>query len=118
MAMRKAADLYPGKSKADVLIELAEPHPGEPWGGAGSRRLGSVLMGNEENVPRVLSGLAVPPSGSLEATGSPFEPYRLADCAGETIRPAAAFFAELVACGWPLKLRGCRDQALDPRTSQ
>jgi hypothetical protein len=58
-------------------------------------------MGNEENVPRVLSGLVVPPSGSLEATGNPFEPYRLVDGAGETIRPAAAFFAELAACGRP-----------------
>ncbi|WP_427136433.1 tyrosine-type recombinase/integrase [Pseudarthrobacter sp. S9] len=58
-------------------------------------------MGNEENVPRVLSGLVVPPSGSLEATGNPFEPYRLVDGSGETIGSAAAFFAELVACGRP-----------------
>lgn len=31
-------------------------------------------MGNEENVPRVLSGLVVPPSGALKAMGNPFEP--------------------------------------------
>ena len=58
-------------------------------------------MVNEENVPRVLSELVVPPSGALKATGNPFEPYRLVDGAGETIGPAAAFFAELVACGRP-----------------
>jgi hypothetical protein len=58
-------------------------------------------MVNEENVPRLLSGLVVPPSGSLEATGDPFEPYRLVDGSGETVRPAAAFFAELLACGRP-----------------
>ena len=58
-------------------------------------------MVNEEHAPRVLSDLVVPPSGALKATGDPFEPYRLVDGAGETIRPAAAFFAELVACGRP-----------------
>ena len=58
-------------------------------------------MRNEKNVPRALSGLVVPLTGALEAAGDPFEPYRLADCAGETIGPAAAFFAELVACGRP-----------------
>lgn len=56
-------------------------------------------MGNEENVPRVLSELVVPLSGALKSTGVPFEPYRLVDGAGETIGPVEAFFAELVACG-------------------
>jgi hypothetical protein len=58
-------------------------------------------MVNEEIVPRVLSGLVVPPSGALKATGNPFEPYRLVDGAGKTIGPAAVFFSELVACGRP-----------------
>ncbi len=43
----------------------------------------------------------MPPSGALKATGHPFEPYRLVDGSGATIGPAAAFFAELVACGRP-----------------
>lgn len=58
-------------------------------------------MVNEENMPRVLSELMVPPSGALTATGNPFEPYRLVDGVGSTIEPAAAFFSELVACGRP-----------------
>lgn len=56
-------------------------------------------MDNQVNVPRVLSGLEVPLSGALVATGEPFEPFRLVDASGETIRPAAAYFAELLACG-------------------
>ncbi|WP_427132163.1 site-specific integrase [Pseudarthrobacter sp. S9] len=56
---------------------------------------------NEEHIPRVLSELVVPPSGALKTTGNPFEPYRLVDGAGETVGPAAAFFAELVARGRP-----------------
>ena len=43
----------------------------------------------------------MPPVGALKASGNPFEPYWLVDGAGETITPAAAFFAELVACGRP-----------------
>jgi site-specific recombinase XerD len=58
-------------------------------------------VSNEENVPRVLSELVVPLSGLLEATGDPFEPYRLVDGSGKSVGPAAAFFAELVACGRP-----------------
>ena len=58
-------------------------------------------MSNEESLPRVLSELVVPPVGALKASGNPFEPYWLVDGAGETITPAAAFFAELVACGRP-----------------
>lgn len=58
-------------------------------------------MVNEENVSRVLSELVVPPLGALKATGNPFEPYRLVDSSGEIVSSAAAFFAELVACGRP-----------------
>lgn len=58
-------------------------------------------MVNEEHAPRILSDLVVTPSGALKTTGNPFEPYRLVDGAGETIRPVAAFFGELVACGRP-----------------
>ncbi|MFL4473041.1 site-specific integrase [Paeniglutamicibacter sp. MACA_103] len=56
-------------------------------------------MDNQENVPRVLARLEVPPSGALVATGEPFEPFRLVDATGESIGPAAAYFAELLACG-------------------
>ena len=52
-------------------------------------------------MPRELSALVVPRHGLLEATGDPFEPYRLVDGGGVAVKPAAAFFAELTACGRP-----------------
>lgn len=58
-------------------------------------------MINDGDVPRELSGLVVPLLGSLEATCDLFQPYRLVDCKGAVVGPAAAFFAELAACGRP-----------------
>jgi site-specific recombinase XerD len=58
-------------------------------------------MINDEDAPRELSGLVVPLLGSLEATGDLFQPYRLVDAGGGVVAPAAAFFAELTACGRP-----------------
>jgi integrase len=52
-------------------------------------------------MPRELSGLVVPQRGSLEATGDLFVPFRLVDAGGAVVAPAAAFFAELAACGRP-----------------
>ena len=43
----------------------------------------------------------VPQRGSLEATGDLFVPYRLVDGDGAVVGAAAAFFAELPACGRP-----------------
>lgn len=63
--------------------------------------LRSVLVINDGDVPRELSGLVVPQRGSLEATGDLFAPYRLLDGDGAMVVPAAAFFAELAACGRP-----------------
>jgi len=48
---------------------------------------------------RDLARLAVPLRGSLEATGDLFEPYRLADPAGLTVGPAAAYLREVAASG-------------------
>jgi len=56
---------------------------------------------DESDDPTDLSGLALPQVGSLEATGDPFQPYRLLDAAGASIPAAGAYFAELVACGRP-----------------
>jgi integrase len=53
------------------------------------------------DVPRELAGLVVPQRGSLEATGDLFAPYRLVDAGGLVVGSAAAFFAELAACGRP-----------------
>jgi len=51
--------------------------------------------------PRDLAALVVPQSGSLRATGDPFEPYWLLDPSGGVVGPAAAFFKDLQACGRP-----------------
>jgi len=55
----------------------------------------------EGDAPRDLTSLVVLGSGSLEATGDLFEPYRLVDSDGVGVGAAAAFFAELIACGRP-----------------
>jgi hypothetical protein len=44
---------------------------------------------DESDDPTDLSGLVLPQVGSLEATGDPFQPYRLLDAAGASI-PAAS----------------------------
>jgi integrase len=58
-------------------------------------------MGHDEDAPRELSWLVVPLQGSLEATGDLFVPFRLIDPGGLVVGAAAAFFAELSACGRP-----------------
>jgi hypothetical protein len=37
----------------------------------------------------------------LEATGDPFEPYRLVDAHGVVVGPVAVYLRELQACGRP-----------------
>jgi integrase len=49
--------------------------------------------------PLGLAGLVVPLAGAVEATGDPFEPYRLVDPAGEPVLAVSAFLADLQACG-------------------
>ena len=60
-------------------------------------------MINDWDVPRDLSVLEVPLSGSLKVTGDLFEPYRLVDGGGLTVEAVKAFFAELAACGRPAR---------------
>ncbi|MGB9303945.1 MAG: site-specific integrase [Mycobacterium sp.] len=48
---------------------------------------------------RDLSVLEVPAVGSLAATGSKWEPYRLLDPAGRPVGAVAAFFSDLLAAG-------------------
>ena len=45
--------------------------------------------------------MVVPLQGSVEVTGDLFEPFRLIDPGGLVVGAAAAFFAELSACGRP-----------------
>ena len=63
--------------------------------------LGSRAVINEGDLPRELSGLVVPLSGSLEATGDVFLPYRVVDGEGVVVEAVTAFFAELAGCGRP-----------------
>jgi integrase len=49
--------------------------------------------------PLGLAGLVVPLAGAVDATGDPFEPYRLVDPAGKPVLPVSAFLADLQACG-------------------
>jgi site-specific recombinase XerD len=51
--------------------------------------------------PRDLASLVVLPDGSLEATGDPFEPYRLKDGYGAAVAPVAAYLRDLQAGGRP-----------------
>ena len=50
---------------------------------------------------RDLLSLVVPGIGALEATGNPFEPYRLVDAGGVIVAPVAAYLGDLQACGRP-----------------
>ena len=53
----------------------------------------------EGDGPLGLAGLSVPLVGAVEATGNPFEPFRLVDSAGEPVLPLMVFLADLQACG-------------------
>jgi hypothetical protein len=57
-----------------------------------------VEMGDR---PQDLASLVALPDGSLEATGNPFEPYRLKDGSEATVAPVAAYLRDLQACGRP-----------------
>jgi hypothetical protein len=50
---------------------------------------------------RDLAALVVPPVGSLEPTGDPWEPWRLCDPSGAAVAPVAAYLRDLQAAGRP-----------------
>src|SRR5258708_3687278 len=53
----------------------------------------------EVDGPLGLAGLVVPLVGAVDATGDPFEPYRLVDAEGEPVLPGRHSLAVLQACG-------------------
>ena len=61
--------------------------------------LSSRLVIEDDEQARDLAGLAVPLTGSLEATGDPWLPYRLIDPAGEPVEAVSDFFRDLQAAG-------------------
>jgi len=60
---------------------------------------------------RDLLALVVPRSGALEATGNPFEPYRLVDAGGVIVAPVTVYLGDLQACGRPAATQ--RSYAMD-----
>lgn len=58
-------------------------------------------MVGAEDEPRDLSAMTVPQCGWLEATGDPFEPYRLVDPDGAVVAGVGGYLRELGACGRP-----------------
>jgi hypothetical protein len=53
----------------------------------------------EDELGRDLAALVVARVGRLEATGSPWEPYRVIDPLGEAVGPVGEFLKELQASG-------------------
>jgi site-specific recombinase XerD len=51
----------------------------------------------DDEQARDLSGLVVPLAGWLQATGDPWQPYRLIDPAGEPVEAVSAYFRDLQA---------------------
>lgn len=56
-------------------------------------------MTEEQDVIRDLATLPVPLAGALQATGDPWEPYRIIDAGGEPVTAVAEFFRDLQAAG-------------------
>jgi len=67
----------------------------------GWRWLRSLLMAEQNDLPRDLGALVVPLTGALIETGDPWEPYRLVDPAGCRVAAVADFLRELQAAGRP-----------------
>src|SRR5512135_1362765 len=66
---------------------------------SGCQGLRSVLVIGDEEEPRDLAVLGVPAVGSVLATGSRWEPYRLIDMAGVRVEAVTAYFRDLQAAG-------------------
>src|SRR5512135_3063397 len=66
---------------------------------SGCQGLRSVLVIGDEEEPRDLAVLGVPAVGSVLATGSRWEPYRLIDIAGVRVEAVTAYFRDLQAAG-------------------
>jgi integrase len=52
-----------------------------------------------DDLHRDMAGLVVLPAGFLQATGGPWDPYRLIDPSGEVVEPVAVYLRDLQAAG-------------------
>ncbi len=59
----------------------------------------SRLVTEQGGSSRDLARLVIPATGSLAATGDPWEPFRLLDAGGVVVEPAASYFRDLQAAG-------------------
>jgi hypothetical protein len=52
-----------------------------------------------DDLHRDMASLVVPPAGFLQATGGPWDPYRLVGPSGEIVGPVAVYLRDLQAAG-------------------
>jgi site-specific recombinase XerC len=56
-------------------------------------------MTGRDDLQRDMASLVVPRAGFLQATGGPWDPYRLVDPSGEVVGPVAVYLRDLQAAG-------------------
>src|SRR5881394_3059591 len=56
-------------------------------------------MAGSDDLHRDMASLVVPSAGLLQATGGPWDLYRLVDPSGEVVRPVAVYLSDLQAAG-------------------
>ena len=104
------------KQRAEKLLEDAQLTEllGRIAVSGGSARGRAVRFPGHDHggdAPRDLSLLRVLRCGAVEATGDPFEPYRVVDVDGVVAAPVAAYLRDLQACGRPAATQ--RSYAMD-----
>ena len=84
---------------SSLLTELAEA-AGQIGDGVAALCLDSLLVAVDDDDAHVdLAALPVPLAGALQATGDPWEPYRLVDAAGEPVAAVDRVLPDLQAAG-------------------
>ena len=61
--------------------------------------LRSLIMTGHDDLHRDMASLVVPRAGFLQATGGPWDPYRLVDPSGEVVGPVTVYLRDLQAAG-------------------
>src|SRR6266566_163920 len=56
-------------------------------------------MTGQDDLHRDMASLVVPRAGFLQATGGPWDPFRLVDPSGEVVGPVAVYLNDLQAAG-------------------
>jgi integrase len=61
--------------------------------------LRSLIMTGRDDLHRDVASLVVSPAGFLQATGGPWDPFRLVDPSGEVVGPVTVYLRDLQAAG-------------------